>query len=178
MKLMTRLTFAVFILTFLSCTKSENKSPALKIAIAGLAIESSTFSPALTHEEAFHAKTGKAILDNYPFYIFDTLVTADKGANSYYKCNIKTLGIKLETDSSTAEIAPKSIRKTSDFMMSFSLLSSEYLNRRHLGSQQKAQTIFINTHNFNPKIKRQKKAVKLEVMQYGREAVLEFFVPL
>ena len=56
MKLMTRLTFAVFILTFLSCTKSENKSPALKIAIAGLAIESSTFSPALTHEEAFHAK--------------------------------------------------------------------------------------------------------------------------
>ena len=118
------------------------------------------------------------ILDNYPFYIFDTLVTANKGANSYYKCNIKTLGIKLETDSSTAEIAPKSIRKTSDFMMSFSLLSSEHLNRRHLGSQQKAQTIFINTHNFNPKIKRQKKAVKLEVMQYGREAVLEFFVPL
>ena len=67
MKLITRLTFALFILTLLSCTKSEQKSPAPKIAIAGLAIESSTFSPALTHEEAFHAKTGKAIFDNYPF---------------------------------------------------------------------------------------------------------------
>jgi NTE family protein len=115
------------------------------------------------------------ILDNYPFYIFDTLVTVDKGANSYYKCNVKTLGIKLEADSSNAEIAPKSIHKTGDFMMSFSLLSSEYLNRRHLGSQQKAQTIFINTHDFNPKIKRQKKAVKIEVMLYGKEAVLKYF---
>jgi len=115
------------------------------------------------------------ILDNYPFYVFDSLVTVDNGANSYYKCNPHTLGIKLETDSSAFDIAPKSIRKTSDYMMSFSLLSSEYLNRRHLGPQQKAQTIFINTHNFNPKIKRQKKAVKLDVMGYGREGALEFF---
>jgi NTE family protein len=115
------------------------------------------------------------ILDNYPFYLFDTLVTANKGANSYYKCNVKTLGIKLEVDSSTAEIAPKSIHRTGDFMMSFGLLSREYLNRRHLGSQQKAQTIFINTHNFNPKIKRQKKTVKLKVMQYGKEDVLQYF---
>ena len=61
-------------------------------------------------------------------------------------------------------------------MMSFSLLSSEYLNRRHLGSQQKAQTIFINTHDFNPKIKRQKKAVKLKVMGYGKDAALEYFI--
>jgi NTE family protein len=115
------------------------------------------------------------ILDNYPFYLFDTLVTANNGANYYYKCNVKTLGIKLESDSSTAEIAPKSIRKTSDFMMSFSLLSSEHLNRRHLGTQQKAQTVYINTHDFNPKIKRQKKAAKLQVMQYGKEAVLQYF---
>ena len=38
-----------------------------RIAIAGLAIESSTFSPALTHEEAFHAKTGEAVFSSYPF---------------------------------------------------------------------------------------------------------------
>ncbi|MEX2595245.1 MAG: M81 family metallopeptidase [Anditalea sp.] len=38
-----------------------------RIAIAGLAIESSTFSPALTHEEAFHAKTGDEIYSSYPF---------------------------------------------------------------------------------------------------------------
>ncbi|MGI9545059.1 MAG: M81 family metallopeptidase, partial [Cyclobacteriaceae bacterium] len=29
-----------------------------RIAIAGLAIESSTFSPAKTHEDAFHARVG------------------------------------------------------------------------------------------------------------------------
>lgn len=115
------------------------------------------------------------ILDNYPFYVFDSLVTVNEGANSYYQCNTHTLGIKLETDSSAIDIAPKSIQKTSDYMMSFSLLSSEYLNRRYLGPQQKAQTIFINTHNFNPKIKRQKKSVKLDVMRYGKEAALHFF---
>lgn len=38
-----------------------------RIAIAGLAIESSTFSPALTDEEAFHAKTGDDIFALYPF---------------------------------------------------------------------------------------------------------------
>lgn len=39
-----------------------------RIAIAGLGIESSTFSPALTHEEAFHAKVGEDIFKRYPFF--------------------------------------------------------------------------------------------------------------
>ena len=39
-----------------------------RVAIAGLAIESSTFSPATTDEAAFHASTGQAILDNYSFF--------------------------------------------------------------------------------------------------------------
>jgi microcystin degradation protein MlrC len=38
-----------------------------RIAIAGLAIESSTFSPARTHEEDFHPRTGDAVLEAYPF---------------------------------------------------------------------------------------------------------------
>lgn len=44
-----------------------------RIAIAGLAIESSTFSPALTHEEAFHAKTEDDIFTFYPFLSPDSL---------------------------------------------------------------------------------------------------------
>lgn len=43
----------------------ENELP--RIAIAGLAIESSTFSPAFTHEEAFHAKMNEEVLNYYPF---------------------------------------------------------------------------------------------------------------
>ena len=39
-----------------------------RVAICGLAIESSTFSPAQTDEAAFHASYGDAILENYPFF--------------------------------------------------------------------------------------------------------------
>ena len=39
-----------------------------KIAIAGIAIESSTFSPAQSHIEAFHPVTGDTIFNSYPFF--------------------------------------------------------------------------------------------------------------
>lgn len=44
-----------------------------RIAIAGIAIESSTFSPALTHEEAFHTRTGDDVFSYYPFLSPDSL---------------------------------------------------------------------------------------------------------
>lgn len=50
-----------------SNTTQQQSGKLPRIAIAGLAIESSTFSPALTHEEAFHARTGDAIFDSYGF---------------------------------------------------------------------------------------------------------------
>lgn len=40
----------------------------------GLAIESSTFSPARTHEEAFHAKIGAEIFTSYPFFSADSTI--------------------------------------------------------------------------------------------------------
>ena len=46
-------------------TSDDQKLP--RIAIAGLAIESSTFSPAETHEEAFHARVGEEVFSFYPF---------------------------------------------------------------------------------------------------------------
>lgn len=48
-----------------ACSPKDDQKP--RIAIAGLAIESSTFSPAFTHEEAFHARMGDAVFDSYPF---------------------------------------------------------------------------------------------------------------
>lgn len=47
--------------------KSSQIDDLPRIAIAGLAIESSTFSPAVTHEEAFHARRGDAVFGFYPF---------------------------------------------------------------------------------------------------------------
>jgi microcystin degradation protein MlrC len=43
-----------------------------RIAIAGLGIESGTFSPALTQEEAFHAKYGEQVYTSYPFFATDS----------------------------------------------------------------------------------------------------------
>jgi microcystin degradation protein MlrC len=68
---MKKLVFPLVILLFttLSCNEKqtiEKKLP--RIAIAGIGIESSTFSPAVTHEEAFHARIGDSIFGRYPFF--------------------------------------------------------------------------------------------------------------
>jgi len=46
--------------------------PLPRIAIAGLGIESSTFSPALTDEAAFHARYGDDVFATYPFMAADS----------------------------------------------------------------------------------------------------------
>jgi microcystin degradation protein MlrC len=56
---------------FNSCTtKKETKLP--RIAIAGLAIESSTFSPARTYEKAFKVRRGEEVFSYYPFMHVDS----------------------------------------------------------------------------------------------------------
>lgn len=52
-----------------SDSKTSQQPQALpRVAIAGLAIESSTFSPARTHEAAFRAKRGEEVFTSYSFY--------------------------------------------------------------------------------------------------------------
>ena len=51
---------------------AQSNKPLPRIAIAGLGIESSTFSPALTEEAAFHAKYGIDIFSIYPFFSPDS----------------------------------------------------------------------------------------------------------
>jgi len=57
--------------SFINQVKAQKKLP--RIAIAGLGIESSTFSPALTNEEAFHAQYGDAVF-TYKFFSADSPV--------------------------------------------------------------------------------------------------------
>ncbi len=70
MKLLIRLTFTVsmLLLLFAGCQNTQNKSAKPRIAIAGLAIESSTFSPATTEAAAFHPRRGEEIFSYYPFF--------------------------------------------------------------------------------------------------------------
>lgn len=58
----------------ISCNSNTEKEKALpRVAIAGLAIESSTFSPAQSHEDAFHARVGEEVFSFYPFMEADSL---------------------------------------------------------------------------------------------------------
>lgn len=66
------------LLLFSSCggtstevTKEKSELP--RVAIAGLAIESSTFSPAVSEEDAFLARRGDEIFDYYPFMSPDAI---------------------------------------------------------------------------------------------------------
>ena len=68
---MKKLFYLLIILAgMLSCNQIKEKP---RIAIAGLAIESSTFSPAVTSKEAFHAKRGEEVFSDYPFLHKDSL---------------------------------------------------------------------------------------------------------
>src|SRR5690554_148748 len=63
---------AGLILLASSCDSRTAQNDLPRIAIAGIAIESSTFSPAVTHEEAFRAREGEDVFSYYPFMAPDS----------------------------------------------------------------------------------------------------------
>src|SRR5210317_2199333 len=67
--------FLLITIILLGCQDKEKKNETRlpRVAIAGIAIESSTFSPARTHEEAFHADVGEEVFSKYPFMAPDSL---------------------------------------------------------------------------------------------------------
>jgi microcystin degradation protein MlrC len=70
---MNKLVCLLVAVVLLGCdTAVEDPKPLPRIAIAGLAIESSTFSPARSHEAAFRARRGDEIFTSYPFYAADS----------------------------------------------------------------------------------------------------------
>ena len=65
----TFLFFGLFL--FVSCNqKPEKQLP--RIAIAGIAIESSTFSPAISDEDTFPLRIGDSIFSYYNFFVPDS----------------------------------------------------------------------------------------------------------
>ncbi|MEY4660676.1 MAG: hypothetical protein RLZZ42_628, partial [Bacteroidota bacterium] len=76
---MKNIFYFILLLNSFSCNSNKTDKKLPRIAIAGLAIESSTFSPALTHEPAFKAKVDSNIFKAYPFLSVDS--TLRKNAN-------------------------------------------------------------------------------------------------
>ena len=82
MRIFYNLALTLFLVLLVSCGSPSDKTTDDKagandklprVAIAGIAIESSTFSPALTEEGAFHAKSGNAVFEYYPFMSTDSI---------------------------------------------------------------------------------------------------------
>ena len=72
-KLIVSLALLVLATSFFSCGDSaDEKKEHPRVAIAGLAIESSTFSPAVTHKEAFRTRRGEEVFTYYPFFSEDS----------------------------------------------------------------------------------------------------------
>lgn len=62
---MKKISYLLLLFALATACSQEEKLP--RIAVAGLAIESSTFSPAVTLKEAFHPLYGEEVLNFYPF---------------------------------------------------------------------------------------------------------------
>lgn len=60
----------LFLLILMGCNESAKKLP--RVAIAGIAIESSTFSPAVTDETGFPLRIGDSIFSYYNFFVPDS----------------------------------------------------------------------------------------------------------
>lgn len=71
-KMKSILVSLLLLISIFSCNTKEEPKPLPRIAIAGLAIESSTFSPALTHEDAFKARVDEDVFTFYPFLAADS----------------------------------------------------------------------------------------------------------
>lgn len=67
------LLFLALILLIFSCSEKSEEKQLPRIAIAGLAIESSTFSPARSTAEAFKVRVGEEIFSYYPFMSPDSI---------------------------------------------------------------------------------------------------------
>ncbi|HNX80206.1 MAG TPA: M81 family metallopeptidase, partial [Prolixibacteraceae bacterium] len=64
---------ALLMVSLLSCSPPSKRSGELpRVAICGLAIESSTFSPAQSTEEAFRVRRGEDVFSYYPFLSADS----------------------------------------------------------------------------------------------------------
>lgn len=57
-----------------SSAEKNTKEKLPRVAIAGIGIESSTFSPATTDEAAFHARIGDSIFGRYHFFADTTSI--------------------------------------------------------------------------------------------------------
>lgn len=107
---MKKIVYVLTLLVILISCKNNKDTQLPKIAIAGIAIESSTFSPAQSHIEAFHPVTGDTIFSSYPFL-------ADNASNRKRAQWVPTLrGRSLPGGITTREAYEEMVTKTLEML--------------------------------------------------------------
>lgn len=70
---MKKFTYAIFLISIILLAGCQSKKAKLpRVAICGIAIESSTFSPAVTPLDAFRVREGDSIFTAFPFFAKDS----------------------------------------------------------------------------------------------------------
>jgi len=121
------------------------------------------------------------ILANYPIILFDTLHLPDgtpvsAGAN-------ETIGLKVERPEqldwykNSADIAPFQINTFRQYVSALYNVIIENLNRSQPFVEEKTRTIYINTGNMNPRVRKLSPEEKQLLYDMGKEAATTFMNP-
>jgi NTE family protein len=121
------------------------------------------------------------ILANYPLQIFDTIPSDVQMENAYDSGHNKTLGLKVERPEqldwykTSAYIAPFRINSFRQYISALYNIVIENLNRSLPYEEEKRKTIYINTNNISPKVRKITREQKQLLYDNGMEAVSNFF---
>ena len=120
------------------------------------------------------------ILANYPLQLFDTIrVDAENGSADSIRRN-ETLGLKVERPEqldwykTSTYIAPFRINSFRQYISALYNIVIENLNRNLPYEEEKLKTVYINTNNISPKVRKITIEQKQLLYDNGRTAVTNF----
>ena len=128
--------------------------------------------------EHYQVYVDGGILANYPVQVFDSIPLLTE--NDSLITN-KTIGLKVERPEqlewykSSGYIAPFKINSFRQYIAALYNIVIENLNRKLPYEEERLSTIYINTDNTSPKVRKISRAQKQQLYERGKEAAEQFF---
>ncbi len=126
-------------------------------------------------KDSLHVMVDGGVLANYPIHLFDHQDQAKLSNGHYY--NPHTLGFRIDSraqirqDSiSNHTLAPRKIRKVSDFIGALYNVTSEMLNRYPLTPEDWRRTVSISSMGIGPKIRKMSEEEKMILYNSGKRS--------
>ena len=128
--------------------------------------------------EHYQVYVDGGILANYPIQVFDSIPLVT-GTDSLL--TNKSIGLKVERPEqlewykSSGYIAPFHINSFRQYIAALYNIVIENLNRKLPYEQERVSTIYINTDNTSPKVRKISRAQKQQLYDRGKQAAEQFF---